>query len=263
MCQARAVQADAACEDLEVEAGGESVAPEELALGRLAELEKEVMELRAAQKPLPAAGRGIGKPVQAKHSIRPMQHAVRNEATGLGQRPCAAAWGQKGSPRTHQLFETGELLPASILRYKKAPGGSSLALAVPARAQLAPQTPVTPDVFWNTEQAAKAQHVVDQQQMSRRPGGTAQMTTVTHAAHSRSMTGNLQLQSATLPQKRSRAPSTVRGMRLPVPAKRVRPAAAVKARSGGARQNQGDDSDYCTEDEDDGSDMGSEDCALD
>ena len=44
--------------------------------------------------------------------------------------------------------------------------------------------------------------------------------------------GNLQLQSATLPQKRSRAPSTVRGMRLPVPAKRVRPAAAVKARSG-------------------------------
>ena len=33
VCQARAVQADAACEDLEVEAGGESVAPEELALG--------------------------------------------------------------------------------------------------------------------------------------------------------------------------------------------------------------------------------------
>ena len=48
--------------------------------------------------------------------------------------------------------------------------GSSLALAVPARAQLAPQTPVTPDVFWNTQQAAKAQHVVDQQQMSRRLG---------------------------------------------------------------------------------------------
>lgn len=48
--------------------------------------------------------------------------------------------------------------------------GSSSALAVPARAQLAPQTPVTPDVFWNTGQAAKAQHVDDQQQMLRRPG---------------------------------------------------------------------------------------------
>ena len=33
--------------------------------------------------------------------------------------------------------------------------------------------------------------------------------------------------------------------------------------TGGARQNQGDDSDCCTEDEDDGSDVGSEDCALD
>ena len=33
VCQARAVQSDAACEDLEVEAGGESLAPEEQALG--------------------------------------------------------------------------------------------------------------------------------------------------------------------------------------------------------------------------------------
>ena len=33
VCQARAVQSDAACEDLEVEAGGGSLVPEEQALG--------------------------------------------------------------------------------------------------------------------------------------------------------------------------------------------------------------------------------------
>ena len=45
--------------------------------------------------------------------------------------------------------------------------------------------------------------------------------------------GNLQPpQTASLLQKRSRSSSTVSGMRLPAPAKRVRPAAAVRARLG-------------------------------